>query len=152
MIKYDEVIVSIYSFNWEGTKILVGKQVDQNSWNVIGGKLEYGEEFDDCAKRVIKSATNIYIEDPIRLKFICTYNAVDKINKNHIVAVDYYVQFTKEEETNYFKLDIFYFKKWGWYNFEELVKMQDNLFCSIQIFLIKFNIQNFDDIRNLNSN
>lgn len=152
MINRPRVIVSIYAFNCEGTKILVGKKFDQNSWSVIGGKLEYGEEFDDCAKRVIKSVTNIVIDDPNRLKFICTYNAVDKINKNHMVAVDYYLQFTKEEETNYFKLDVFYFQKWGWYTFEELLKMQDDLFCSIQIFLRKFNIQNFDDIKNLNSN
>jgi 8-oxo-dGTP pyrophosphatase MutT (NUDIX family) len=47
MINRHGVIVSIYAFNWEGSKILVGKQLDQNSWNIIGGKLEYGEKFDD---------------------------------------------------------------------------------------------------------
>ena len=131
------VIVSVYAFNSEGTKILVGKKFDQNSWSVIDGKLEYGEEFDDCAIRIIKNTTNITIDDTKRLKFICTYNAVDKVNKNHMVAVDYYVQFTKDEEISYFKLDIFYFQKWGWFNFEELLKMHDDLFCSTQIFLRK---------------
>jgi 8-oxo-dGTP diphosphatase len=152
MINRPRVFVSVYAFNSEGTKILVGKKFDQNSWSVIGAKLEYGEEFEECAIRLIKNITNISIDDPNRLKFICTYNAVDKVNKNHMVAVDFYLQFTKEEEISYFKLDIFYYQKWGWYSFEDLLKIHDDLFCSIQIFLKKFNIQNFDDIKTLNSN
>ena len=152
MINRPRVIVGIYAFNSEGSKVLVGKKFDQESWSLLEAKLEFGQEFDDCAMKILKKTINISIDDPKRLNFLCTYNAVDKTNKNHIVAVDYYFQLTREEEISYFKLDAFYFQKWGWCTFEELLKMQEDLFCSIKIFLRKYDINNFDDIKNLVSN
>jgi len=152
MINRPKVYISVYIFNNEGNKIIVGKKFDQDTFSVIGAKLEFGEEFDECAIKLIKNTTNINIQDPDRLKFICTYNAVDKINKNHMVAVDFYLQFTKQEELNNFKMDIFFYQKWAWMTFEEIEKIYDNLFCSTQIFIKKFDIKNYEDIKNLNSN
>ena len=152
MINRPKVFVSVYIFNNEGNKIILGKKFIEDSWSVIGAKLEFGEEFDECAIKLIESTTNINIKDPERLKFICTYNAVDKINKNHMVAVDFYLQFTKEEEINYFKMDIFYYQKWAWLTYEEMIKIYDDLFCSTQIFFTKFDIKDYEDIKNLNSN
>ena len=152
MINRPKVYISVYIFNNEGNKIIVGKKFDQDTFSVIGCKLNFGEEFDECAIKLIKSSTNINIKEQERLKFICTYNAVDKINKNHMVAVDFYLQITKEEEFNNFKMDIFYYQKWAWMSFEEMSKIYDNLFCSTQIFIKKFNINNYDEIKNLNSN
>ena len=152
MINRPKVYITVYIFNSEGNKIIVGKKFDMDTFSVIGSKLNFGEEFDECAIKLIKSSTNINIEDQERLKFICTYNAVDKINKNHMVAVDFYLQFTKEEESIKFKMDIFYYQKWAWMTFEEMNKIYDNLFCSTQIFIKKFDINNLEDIKNLNSN
>lgn len=152
MINRPKVYISVYIFNNEGDKIIMGKKFDQNTYSVIGAKLEYGEEFDECALKLIKNTININIKDPERLKFICTYNAVDKINKIHMVAVDFYIQLTKEEELNFFKMDIFYYQKWAWTTYDEMNKLYDNLFCSTQIFMKRFDIQNYEDIKNLNSN
>ena len=49
-------------------------------------------------------------------------------------------------------MDIFFYQKWAWMTFEEIEKIYDNLFCSTQIFIKKFDIKNYEDIKNLNSN
>ena len=146
------VVISVFIFNSEGNKILVGKTYDDGSHSVLAGKLEYGEDFEDCASRILSNLTNILVEDPKRIKFICSYNAIDKINNIHCVAIDYYIQLTKEEEKFYLIVDKFYFQNWSWYSYEELSKMYDNLKAGMQIFFKKFNIKNFDDIKNLVSN
>ena len=151
MINRPKVVITIYAFNSEGNKILMGKKFNENSWCPIEGKLEYGEEFNECALRLLKKSTNIFIKDTKRLNFICTYNAFDKPNKIHLVAVDYYIQLGKEEICNA-KFDIFYFQKWEWFSYEDLIKTYEDLLFNTKIFLKKFNIKNFEDIKNLVSN
>lgn len=147
-----KVVINVFIFNSDGTKILVGKRFDDGTLGILAGKLEYGEDFEDCASRILSNLTNILVEDPQRIKFICSYNAVDRANNNHIVSIDYYIQLTKEEEKFYLIVDKYYFQNWNWYSFEEITKLYDSLKSGIQIFLKKFNIKNLDDIKNLVSN
>lgn len=147
-----KVMISVFIFNSDGNKILIGKRYDEGSWGVLTGKLEYGEAFEDCAARILCNITNILLEDTERLKFMCSYNAVDKINNIHTVAIDYYIQITKEEEKFYLMVDTYYFQCWNWYSYEEMLKMHDNLYSSMQIFFKKFNIKKLEDIKNLVSN
>lgn len=145
-------MISVFIFNSDGTKILIGKRYDEGTWSNLGGKLDYGEGFEDCASRILCNVTNILVEDQERIKFICSYNVVDKSSSSHIVAIDYYIQITKEEEKFYLMVDPYYFQIWNWSSYEEILKMSDNLFSGLQIFLKKFNIKNLDDIKNLVSN
>jgi 8-oxo-dGTP diphosphatase len=147
-----KVHVNVFIFNSEGNKILIGKRYDDGSLSILVGKLEYGEDFEDCASRILSNLTNILVEDPQRIKFICSYNAVDRVNNNHVVSIDYYIQLTKEEEKFYLSVDKYYFQNWNWYSYEEITKLYDNLKSGMQIFFKKFNIKNLDDIKNLVSN
>jgi 8-oxo-dGTP diphosphatase len=147
-----KVVINVFIFNSDGNKILVGKRYDDGTLGILAGKLEYGEDFEDCASRILSNLTNILVEDPQRIKFICSYNAVDRVNNSHIVAIDYYVQLTKEEEKFDLNVDKYYFQTWNWYSYEEIDKMHDSLKSGMQIFLKKFNIKNLDDIKNLVSN
>jgi 8-oxo-dGTP diphosphatase len=147
-----KVMISVFIFNSEGNKILVGKRYDEGTWSILTGKLDYGEGFEDCAARLLSNTTNILAEDADRIKFLCTYNVAGKSKGPHIVAVDFYIQITKEEEKYHLMVDPYYYQSWGWYSHEEILKMHDNLFCGMQIFLKKFNIKNLDDIKKIVSN
>jgi ADP-ribose pyrophosphatase YjhB (NUDIX family) len=147
-----KLMITVFIFNSEGNKILIGKRYDETYWSILNGKLEYGEDFEDCASRILSTVTNILVDDSKRLKFICSYNAVDKSKNVHAVSIDHYIQLTKEEEKFYLMVDPFFYQTWSWYSYEELLKMQDNLFAGVQIFLKKFNIKKLEDIKNLVSN
>jgi 8-oxo-dGTP diphosphatase len=146
------VMINVFIFNSEGNKLLVGKTYDDGTHSILGGKLEFGEDFDDCASRILSNTANILVEDNSRIKFICSYNAVDRNNNNHCISIDYYIQLTTEEEKSYLIVDKFHFQQWSWYSFEEVCKMYDNLKTGLQIFFKKFNIKNFEEIKNLVSN
>ena len=145
------VMINVFIFNSEGDKLLVGKTYDDGTHSILAGKLEFGEDFDECASRILSNTANILVDNN-RIKFICSYNAVDKINNIHCVSIDYYIQLTKEEEKFYLIVDKFHFQNWNWYSFEEVCKMYDNLKTGMQIFFKKYNIKNYDDIKNLVSN
>jgi ADP-ribose pyrophosphatase YjhB (NUDIX family) len=151
MINRPKVMISVFIFNSEGNKIFVGKKYDEGTWSTINGKLNYGEELDECAIRILASTANIFV-DQERLNFVCTYNAVDRANNSHIVSIDYYIQVSKEEEKLHFKPDQFHFQSWNWYSVEEILKMYDNLYSGLKVFFSKFNIQTLEDIKTLISN
>lgn len=148
-----KAIINVFVFNSEGDKLLVGKRVDDGLWSILSGRLGYGEDFEDCATRLLSKHANILIDkNSERLKFICSYNAVSKSKNLHLVAVDYYIQFTKEEEKYHLLINPYYFQSWNWYMFEEISKMYDYLYLTMQTFLDKFNITKFEDIKSLVSN
>lgn len=145
-----KLMISVFVFNSEGNKLIIGKRFHEDYYSLISCKLSYGEEFEDCAAKILFSTVNLVIEDKKRIKFLCTYNVVG--NGIHNVAIDFYFQITSEEEKYHLNVDPYYFKNWDWYTYEELVKINDSLFYGLQIFLKKFNIQNLDDIKKIVSN
>ena len=120
-------MISVFIFNAEGNKILIGKKYDEGSWGTISGKLDYGEGFEDCAARILCNTANILLEDQDRVKFLCTYNVVEKSSNVHLVAVDYYLQVTKEEEKVHMMLDPYYYQNWSWYSFEGVENVRQSL-------------------------
>jgi ADP-ribose pyrophosphatase YjhB (NUDIX family) len=145
-------MISVLIFNSDGNKIIVGKRPEEGTWGIFSKKLEYGENFEGCVSLILCNKANILVEDPNRVKFICSHNAVDKENNNHIVSVNYYIQVTKEEEKFGVMVDPGFFQSWNWFSFEEILKMYDNLYYGLKVFLNKFGIRNFEDIKNLVSN
>ena len=140
-----KIMISVFVFNSEGNKLIVGKRFHEDNFSLISCKLSYGEEFEECAAKILSNTINLVIEDKKRIKFLCTYNVAG--NGIHNVAVDFYIQITNEEEKYHLNVDPYYFKSWDWYTYEELIKMHDSLFYGLQIFLKKFNIKNLEDIK-----
>ena len=152
MINRPKIMINVFIFNTEGNKLLIGKRYDDGSFATISGKLDYGEGFEDCAARILCNVANILLEDQERLKFLCSYNVVDKLANVHLVSIDFYLQLTKEEEKGYLMIDSYHFQNWSWYSYEEILKMYDNLFCGLRTFMKKFDIKSLDEIKCLVSN
>lgn len=54
----------------------------EGTWTMPGGKLEYGESFEDCAKREVYEETGIILN---KIKIICVNN--DKNKYAHFITV-----------------------------------------------------------------
>lgn len=144
------IIISVFVINPEGDKLILGNRFYENTFSLISSKLSYGEEFEECAAKIITNTINILVEDKNRIKFLCTYNVVGQ--SIHNVAVDYYLQITSEEEKYHMNVDSYYFKHWDWHTFEQISNFHDNLSYGLQIFLKKFNVKNIEDLKNIVSN
>lgn len=97
-------------------KILLGKRnknPGKNTYSLPGGKLEFGESFEECARREVKEETGLEIKE---FKFICVNN--DIFENNHFVtlgfvAKDFYGEPKNlEEEIN----------TWEWFDLKNLPK------------------------------
>ena len=145
-----KIFISVFIVNSEGDKLILGKKFYEDTFSLVSSKLNYGEEFEECAAKIITNTINIFVEDKKRIKFLCSYNVVGQ--SIHNVAVDYYLQITSEEEKYHLNVDSYYFKNWDWHTFEQISKMHDSLSYGLQIFLKKFNVKNFEDLKNIVSN
>ncbi len=152
MIKRPKIMVNLFVFNSDSSKILVGKRFYDGSYSTFIDRLKYGEGFDDCASRILSKAANILIEDYSRLNFMCTYNVVNNWTNTHFISIDYYTQLTKKEEKFDLLIDPWHFEFWDWYSVEEVIEMNDILFCGLKTFIKKFKIKSNNDIKNLISN
>ncbi len=71
-----------------GGKVLMGKRKNahgEGTWAFPGGHLEYGESFDDCAKREVMEETSMTIASPV-VKGPYT-NAVFENEQKHYVTL-----------------------------------------------------------------
>jgi ADP-ribose pyrophosphatase YjhB (NUDIX family) len=152
MINRPKILINVFIFNSQGNKLLLGKRYDDGHFTTINGKLDYGEGFEDCAYRILSSLANILLEDQDRLKFLCTYNVVDKESNLHFVSIDYQLELSKEDEKSYLMIDSYHFQTWSWFSFEEVLKMEDILSSGLKVFLKKFSINSLEGIKSLISN
>jgi 8-oxo-dGTP diphosphatase len=152
MINRPKILINVFIFNSDGNKLLMAKRYDDGRYTTINGKLDYGEGFEECAYRILSSQANILLEDQERLKFLCTYNVVDKQSNLHFVSIDYQLQLSKEDEKNYLIIDSYHFQNWSWFSFEEISKMEEFLSSGLKVFLKKFSINSIEEIKNLISN
>jgi len=137
--------IGVFVMNSKGDKILLGKHFGEGFWSLPGGKLKFGDSFEECAVKVLYKQIKLeVIKD--RLLELCTFNALDKKNKFHSLEIDFLLKISEKEESQIINNDTFSFETWSWYNFDELIESLPKLFCPIQIFLSKFKIKNLDDI------
>ncbi len=106
-------------------KLLLGKRHDdaqkadselhgEGTWTMPGGKFEYGETFDEGAKRELKEETGIILK---KSRVICVN--CDKNEFAHFVTVGFLaIEF--EGEANVMEPDEI--TEWKWFNFNELPK------------------------------
>ena len=80
------------------------------------------------------------------MKFLCSFNAVDKDKKRHFVELIYAYKIDVGKK---FLVDKDKFKSWTWMNMEEIKK--DQIFYGLEIFFKKYKIKEIKDILKVNS-
>lgn len=90
-------LVNLYILNSTEDKLFMAKKTLCPFWLLLGEKLEYGEKFEVCTKRILLEETLLSLEEQ-RFKFICTFNAVDKNNKKHFLVINYYVKLSVKKK------------------------------------------------------
>lgn len=103
---------------WKDGKVLLGKRKGSHGngeYSFTGGHLEFGESFEECAKRETKEEAGIEIKN---LKFLSVANIL-----RHEGRQDVLVSFTADWESGDFinnpneKIG-----EWSWYSLDELPK------------------------------
>lgn len=111
--------VGVGVFVWKDGKFLLGKRVGKHghgTWSVPGGYLEYGEEFEECAKREVMEETGVKIKN---IRFYTTVNNVFRDEKSHSITIFVFSDWAsgKPEVTEPDK-----FVDTGWFDFNNLPK------------------------------
>lgn len=96
-----EVVIGVLIYNNKDEIFLAKMSKWKNKWCVIGGHLELGETFEECAKREAKEETNMDIEN---IKLVNVQESVfsDEFHdKRHMIFVD----FSAKAKSYYIKLN-----------------------------------------------
>ncbi len=83
----DQVRVGVGVFIFRQGKFLMGKRKDahgEGTWSVPGGHLEFGESFEDTARREVREETGLVIED---VRFGAVTNDYFRDEGKHYVTV-----------------------------------------------------------------
>lgn len=86
-MKNPQVRVGIGVLILNKNKVLLGKRIaghNKNTWQSTGGNLEFGESFEECAKREVLEETGLTITN---IKQITTTNDVFAKDKKHYVTI-----------------------------------------------------------------
>ena len=78
--------IGVFVYNDQG-QFLMGKRVGKhgkNTWSVPGGYQEYGESFEETARREVKEETGIEIED---VEFFAITNNIFKDEQKHTITI-----------------------------------------------------------------
>lgn len=145
--------IGVFVFDEENNKILLGKRIKEQKYGLPGGKLEYSESFEESAIRELFEETNILINQTNRLNITCTFNCFDKEAEYHWVVIYLSIIITKEEEQQLKTNELDKCEEWLWIDYDTLIKFKNNdqLFIPLQMFLNKYKIESFEQIKNLNS-
>jgi len=110
-------------------KVLMGlrksKSHGNNTWQFPGGHLEYGESFEECAKREVKEETGLDVDD---LEVVGVTNDYFEDTKKHYVTV--FVRAKKVSGTLINK-EPEKCERWVWIE-KEKVKEIENLFLPVR--------------------
>ena len=98
-------------------KILLGKRLNSHgkgTWSFPGGHLEFGESWEECAKREVIEETNLNITN---LKFHAVTNDIfDKENK-HYITLFMTCDYASGELQN---MEPHKCEKWDWFSWDNL--------------------------------
>ena len=148
-----KLLISVIILNSKEDKVLLIKKKHKDYYQFFDKELEIGEEFLTSAINIVENYLNYNIElKKERFKYICCFNAVKKDINSHYVIINYLLISTNEDDKifndfNCYKYNIYDVK---WFSFDEL--KNTNLFYGIEIFINKFKIENFIQIKNILSN
>ena len=146
--QHPKVLINIILINSSESKILFVKKENKSYWKLLGHVLEYGETFEQRIREIMsetsfKPKENENIFD--KIKYLCSFNAVDKEKKRHFVQLMYAM---KIEEGNRILVDSnkFHFR---WMKMEEL--KNEKLFFGFEKFIEKYNVKEIKDILKIKS-
>lgn len=80
----NSVGVGVAVFVWRDGKFLVGKRIGkhgENTWSVPGGHLEFGETWEEAAKREVMEETGMEISN---IRFMAATNDIFSTGKHYI--------------------------------------------------------------------
>ena len=131
--------IGIFLINDSKTKILLGKNKFDPFWKLVSGRLKYSEDFEESAQKHLIEKINLKINSE-RLKFLSSFNAIDKENKCHSIEIDFYVVLTSSEEKDLYNTIKSVYQEWEWFSYDEIIKRRSEIFCGIVNLLIKNSI------------
>lgn len=112
----------IMLLNSEGNVLLGRRHIDpekadselsgEGTWTMPGGKLEFGESFEEGARRELLEETGMYLE---KVKVVCVSN--DKNNGAHFVTVGMFSEYFQGEPQVMEPDEI---TEWAWFGLEDL--------------------------------
>ena len=146
--QHPKVLINIILINSNETKILFVKKRNKAYWELLGHILEYGETFKQRIKEIM-SETSFNLEEENlfdKIKYICSFNAVDYEKQRHFVEIIYAL---KIDEGNMIYVDTKIFKFWKWMTME--VIKNDKLFFGFEKFIEKFKVKEIKDILKIKS-
>lgn len=79
--------VGVACFVWRDGKFIVGKRLGahgEGTWSVPGGHLEYGESWEEAAKREVLEETGVEITN---VRFLAATNDVFEANNKHYISI-----------------------------------------------------------------
>ena len=141
--QHPKVLINIILINSKENKILFVKRRSKAYWDLLGHILEYGETIEQRIKEILDETTLQGKNKENKMKFICSFNAVDKIKQRHFVELIYVY---KIEETVRVDKEKF---KWNWMTMDEIKK--EPIFYGFEIFLEKYKIKEIKDILKIDS-
>ena len=148
--QHPKVLINIILINSNETKILFVKKRNKAYWELLGHVLEYGETFEQRIKEIM-SETSFNTEDNEenlfdKIKFICSFNAVDHEKQRHFVEIIYAMKIDEGKKI-YVDTNIFKFREWM--TMDEIKK--DKLFFGFEKFIEKYKISEIKDILKIKS-
>ena len=146
--QHPKVLINIILINSNETKILFVKKRNKAYWELLGHILEYGETFNQRIKEIM-SETSFNLEEENlfdKIKYICSFNAVDHEKQRHFVEIIYAM---KIDEGKMIYVDTNIFKFWKWMTMDEIKK--DKLFFGFEKFIEKYKIAEIKDILKIKS-
>jgi len=84
----------------------------EGTWTMPGGKLEYGESFEEGAKREMMEETGIFLE---KVKVVCVSN--DKVDSAHFVTIGMFSEYFQGEPRVMEPDEI---TEWHWFDLDNL--------------------------------
>ena len=146
-VQHPKVLINIMLINCNETRILFVKKKNQSYWDLLGHVLEYGETYEKRVKRIM-SETTFKMDENIfdKIKYICSFNAVNEEKKRHFVEIMYALKIS-EKEMIY--VDESVFKYWRWMTMDEI--NEEQLFFGFQKFLEKYKVKEIKDILKIKS-
>ena len=98
-------------------KILLGKRLNahgEGTWSFPGGHLEFGESWEECAKREVMEETNLQITN---LKFYAVTNDIFEEENKHYITIFIECDYGSGELQN---MEPHKCERWDWFSWDDL--------------------------------
>jgi 8-oxo-dGTP diphosphatase len=109
--------VSLGVFVRKDNKILLGKRINviySGFWALPGGKLEFGESFEDCVTREVYEETGLHVKN---ITFATTENYPFPDKHKHVVMLYFVADYESGEVT---LTEPEKCSEWKWFGYEKL--------------------------------